>query len=659
MRPFPRTLQDFASSHNTEFGTYLDEALRDRLVCGIHSSHMQKRLLSEDKLTFKRALELALAMETAAEDTKFMTDQSMPAAVLGQSEEVHRATNQRTSKTQGRKSCYRCGNPTHLAPTCPHRTSECKACGKMGHLATVCRSRLKRVTVDSSFQAKHVSEDQEECVVEDDATILTVSNARTPPLLVSLKLDGKDVTMELDTGASVSLMLEEQWRSLQLETPMEHSQCVLRTYTGEVIPTCGRVHVEVHHNGQTRTLPLLIVQNTGPALFGRNWLSAMKLDWHNIQAINSEPWQATLRDTLDRYEDLFKPGLGTMKDITATIHLKPGTIPRFLKYRTVPYAIQEMVETELARMEHEGILEKVDSSPWATPLVCVRKKDGKVRLCGDYKLTINQGMDVDTYPLPRPEELIHKLAGGTLFTTLDLSQAYQQMRLDKESQEYTTINTHKGLYRYTRVPFGISSAPAKFQRAMEQILHDLKGVGVFIDDLLITGNSVEDHMRNLNAVLTRLREYGLRLRQDKCRFLQPSVEFLGQRIDNKGVHVSQAKVDSILQCPPPENVAQLQSFLGMVQYHSRFLPNLSTLLQPVTALLQKGQTWAWTKQCEQAFQTVKQKLTSAPVLTTYNPDLELRLATDASPYGVGAVLTHHARREGTPPCICFPDVDCQ
>ena len=130
----------------------------------------------------------------------------MPAAVLGQSEEVHRATNQRTSKTQGRKSCYRCGNPTHLAPTWSHRTSECKACGKMGHLATVCRSRSKRVTVDSSFQAKHVSEDQEECVFEDDATILTVSNARTPPLLVSLKLDGKDVTMELDTGASVSLM---------------------------------------------------------------------------------------------------------------------------------------------------------------------------------------------------------------------------------------------------------------------------------------------------------------------------------------------------------------------------------------------------------------------------------------------------------------------
>ena len=115
--------------------------------------------------------------------------------------------------------------------------------------------------------------------------------------------------MELDTGASVSLMPEEQWRSLQLATPMEHSQCVLRTYTGEIIPTCGRDHVEVDHNGQTRTLPLLIVQNTGPTLLRRNWLSTMKLDWHNIRAINSEPWQATLRDTLDRHRDLFKPGL--------------------------------------------------------------------------------------------------------------------------------------------------------------------------------------------------------------------------------------------------------------------------------------------------------------------------------------------------------------
>ena len=130
-------------------------------------------------------------------------------------------------------------------------------------------------------------------------------------------------------------------------------------------------------------------------------------------------------------------------------------------------------------------------------------------------------MEVDKYPLPRPEELIQKLAGGTRFTTLDLSQAYQQMRLDEKSQKYTTINTHRGLYRFTRVPFGIACAPAKFQKAMEQVIQGLDGVGVYIDDLLVTGETKEKHLQNLQAVLTRLQEQGLRLCRDKCQFSNP------------------------------------------------------------------------------------------------------------------------------------------
>ena len=170
-------------TQHCEFGIYLDEALRDRLVCGIPSSHIQRRLLSEDKLTFKRALEVALAMETAAKDTKFMTEQSMPAAVLGQSEEVHKATNQRTIKQDSRSQELLEIPPIWLHLAHIAHLNVIKAYGKMGHLATICRSRLiKRVTVDSSFQAKHVGEDQEEWVVEEDVKVLTVSHARAPPL---------------------------------------------------------------------------------------------------------------------------------------------------------------------------------------------------------------------------------------------------------------------------------------------------------------------------------------------------------------------------------------------------------------------------------------------------------------------------------------------
>ena len=182
--------------------------------------------------------------------------------------------------------------------------------------------------------------------------------------------------------------------------------------------------MEVEHRNQRKTLPLLIVGGTGPALLGRDWLNDIQLDWHNIHALHSDQWQSSLQDILARHKAVFQPGLGAMKGMWASIHVTPGSTPKFLKYRQVPYAIIESVEEELARLEREGVLERVDSSKWATALVCVRKRDGSVRLCGDYKLTINQCTEVDQYPLPRPEELIQKLAGGTRFTTLDLSQAY-------------------------------------------------------------------------------------------------------------------------------------------------------------------------------------------------------------------------------------------
>ena len=219
---------------------------------------------------------------------------------------------------------------------------------------------------------------------------------------------------------------------------------------------------------------------------------------------------------------------------------------------------------------------------------CVNKKNGTVRLCGDYKQTINPCMEIDRYALPRPEELIQKLAGGTQFTTLDLSQAYQQMRLNDHSQPYTTVTqwplpVHQATLRYCMCSCKISKR--LWNKTL--VLHGLEGVGVYNDDLLVTGDTIEAHLNNLENVLTRLQEHGLKLQQGKCRFFQPSVEFLGQCIDAQEVHVNPTKVECIKKCPQPETVYQLQSFSGMVQYHNRFIPHLSTLLHPLTRLLQK------------------------------------------------------------------------
>ena len=268
------------------------------------------------------------------------------------------------------------------------------------------------------------------------------------------------------------------------------------------------------------------------------------------------------------------------------------------------------------------------------------KGDGQLRICGDYKVTINPVLAVDQYPLPKPEDLFTALSGGKQFTKLDLQHAYQQLRLEDSAKDLVTINTHKGLYQYNRLPFGVASAPAIFQRTMDIILQGLSGVICYIDDILITGSSDKEHLANLEEVLKRLQYHGVKLKSSKCHFMQDSVEYLGQKLTGSGVCTSATKVEAVRLAPVPANVQQLRSFLGMVNYYGKFIPNLASLLHPLNNLLKQNQKWKWTQECQKSFETAKERLSQAPVLAHYDATLPLRLAGDASAFGLGVVLSH-------------------
>lgn len=187
-----------------------------------------------------------------------------------------------------------------------------------------------------------------------------------------------------------------------------------------------------------------------------------------------------------------------------------------------------------------------------------------MRICGDYKITVNRAAKIDKYPIPRIEELFASLAGGKSFTKLDLSHAYLQIPLEEDSCRYVTINTHMGLFEYRRLTFGISSAPSIFQRTMENLLRGIGGVCVYIDDILITGSSEGEHLNNLTEVLHRLESAGMRLKREKCKFMQASVSYLGHIISAEGLKTEGSKVQAIVEAPQPKNVGELKSFLGMV-----------------------------------------------------------------------------------------------
>lgn len=231
---------------------------------------------------------------------------------------------------------------------------------------------------------------------------------------------------------------------------------------------------------------------------------------------------------LDKYSDVFEDKLGTFKSAKARLTLKEDSQAHFCKARAVPYALRPKVEEELRRLQNEGILTKVEWSDWATPIVPVPKKDGSVRICGDYKGTVNPELQAEQYPLPRIEDIFAKLSGGQKFSKIDLRQAYHQLEMEEDSKKYLTINTHMGLFQYNRLVFGITSAPAIWQRTIDQVLEGTSGTSCILDDMIITGKDDAEHLANLEEVLRRLQLHGLRANKAKC-------EFFKEKIDRKSV----------------------------------------------------------------------------------------------------------------------------
>ena len=545
-----------------DYGQALNVMLRDRLVCGLQDKNIQRRLLQQSDLTFEKALEVALAADNDAKRlTTTPPDKDLPTQIGKVGDRppykppVNRGVPQQTGggrANPGKRECTRCGGK-HEATNCPYLEYECHKCKKKGHLARRCRQRGRgghrgthRVVEESSLESG---------ALEEEYGLFHVSAGTTKPLYATVIVNGQPLSMEVDTGASVSIASQETFESiregessLELEAPTVR----LKTYTGEPIKVCGTTQVPVVHNGQTVALPLVVTEGSGPTLLGRNWLEALRLDWRTIFRVGNN---LTLQQVLGEHKEVFNDELGELRGVAAKIHIDRNARPRFEKSRPVPFAMKKKVEKELERLQTLGIIRPVRFADWAAPIVPVMKSDGGVRICGDYKITVNRASKLEKYPIPRIDELFASLSGGRLFSKLDLSHAYLQVPLDESSQQFVTINTHKGLFTYTRLLFGIASAPSIFQRVMETLLQGIPQVSVYLDDILVTGSTEQEHLANLTQVLQRLQAAGMRLKPQKCAFLLDSVSYLGHVISAEGLHTSKMKVKAIVDAPDQRNLS--------------------------------------------------------------------------------------------------------
>lgn len=362
--------------------------------------------------------------------------------------------------------------------------------------------------------------------------------------------------------------------------------------------------------------------------------------------------QKMVDDLLQEFRGVFPeslpPGLPPQRDVDHKIELEPGQPPPSKATYRMSYEELAELKKQLIDLLEKGHIQP-SKSPFGAPVLFVRKKDRSLRLCVDYR-ALNKITIKNKYPLPRIDELLDRMQGSTIFSKLDLRSGYHQIRIAADDVHKTAFRTRYGHFEFLVLPFGLTNAPATFQTLMNGIFWgDVDDfVIVFLDDIFVFSKNPADHLQHLRRVFTILRQNKLYAHPGKCALFQDQIDCLGHNVSAAGISMHQDKVQAILTWPPPDNLAQLQSFLGLAGYYRRFIKDFAKIAAPLTALTRKDHAYTWTSDQDTAFAALKQAITTAPVLALPDPSLPFILTTDASGTTIGAVLSQQ-RKDGIHP----------
>lgn len=344
------------------------------------------------------------------------------------------------------------------------------------------------------------------------------------------------------------------------------------------------------------------------------------------------------------------PGLPPIRDIEQSIETNSSQPISRSSYRMSPKELKEL-KSQIDELLKQGFI-RPSSSPWASPVLFAKKKDGQLRLCTDYR-SLNAITVRNKYPIPRIDEILDSLAGAVIFSKIDLRSGYYQIRIKAEDIPKTAFKTHFGHYEYRVMPFGLSNAPATFMHLMHSIFHDLlnNGVTIYLDDILIYSKNIQEHVLQVEEVIKRLHEHKLYAKLSKCTFCVPQIAFLGYIVSSEGVAVDPGKVSAIHRLKRPKKLAEVQSFLGLIGYYRKFIENFALVSAPLTHLTKKDVPFRWSSVEETAFEQLKKVVSEAPVLRLPDFSKPFLVTTDASSLAVAGILSQNSE-DGQHP-ICF------
>ena len=465
----------------------------------------------------------------------------------------------------------------------------------------------------------------EHCVFEPDVDVMESSGLSIPDTVLTIGEKGRVyIPLQNLQSARVKLHRGAELGVIEPFVATTLNDDVTRTCTEsqKVASSCAKVTVEEKPNDERK----------------HKLLEALKLERGDLTTKQFSDLKAIMLEASDVFA-LDNSELGCTSLVKHTIDTGDNPPIKQQPYRT-PMIYRERMAKMIEDMQAQGIVQP-SSSPWASPVVLVPKKDGTARFCIDYR-RLNAVSRKDVYPLPRIEDILSTLGEAKYFSTLDLATGFWQIELDESSRPKSAFTTHKGLYEFVRMPFGLCNAPATFQRLMQVVLAGLEWSScfVYIDDILVASRSFEEHLSHIKEVFSRLRKAGLCLKPKKCSFLCDQVVYLGHVISKKGIAPDPAKVQKVRDFPAPTDVSKLRQFLGLASYYRRFVPAFAKIAAPLHSLTKKSSTFCWTCTCDTAFCKLKELLCDAPVLAypRFGPSEEFVIETDASTVGLGAVL---------------------
>ena len=618
--------------------------IRDRLVLGIKDQHTRKVLLQKKDLTLSTAIDICRSAEATTSQLKELGEDPTVHAIRRKPREKN-TERRRASRPTGTNMirCKFCGK-THIRrkEECPAYGRTCKVCGKRNHFAKCCMTRKHSTHAVTDMDSVSTSETDSESI--DCVEQINAANNKKSALYAEMLLDEKSVKFQIDSGATVNVIPRKY-----VSTTIDEPKVQLKMYNGTTLWAKGRAKLKMRNPKNRKKYKVTFVvideENFTP-LLSRKAAEQMKLITVNYDNFNLLHSLIAKDELLNEFAEVFddkQPG-----KLPGTTHLvidAEGVKPTQCNAKPIPVALKQRAKDGLDELVRQEILAPVDKpTDWCSRLVITEKKNtDELRFCIDPR-PLNKVLQREVHRLPVIEDILPELSKAKIFSKLDLKSGYLHCELDEESSYLTTMNTPFGRYRWKRLPFGLKVSSEIFQKRLQQALAGLEGTECVADDIIIfgVGNSKEEaeksHDQRLRALLQRCKDIGIRLNRSKSVFRTTSVTFLGHVVTEQGLGPDPQKIEAITNLPNPTDATEVQRLQGSVQYLARFLPRLSEIFEPLRRLTHKGTPWQWGHDQEKAMREVKQLLTTAPILSFYNPEKELTIQCDASKSGLGTTL---------------------